>query len=90
MRVFALLALLVLAVPTAYAADGPVLFGQGCYFLSTTSTVVRVLVNAREIEDGLVADLTSGELWVVRTLFNLEPQLLLPEQLADGCVFSAV
>jgi hypothetical protein len=69
------------------SAAAPVpLLGDGCYHIPTTSALVRVLVGAREVQGGLIADLTSGELWVLRAILDLEVRELSDDPPHDACV----
>lgn len=79
--VAATLLLVFFAAPVAVGAESHV---NDCYLVPTQDKLVRVLTGAREVESGLVTDLTSGERWVLRTFFGLQPELLLGQN-AELC-----
>ncbi len=72
--VYAVLVALI-ATPGVFAAEPAPLLGDGCYFIPSDRTLVKILVGAENVEGGLVAELTSGELWFLKAFFGLDAVL---------------
>ena len=80
------LALSLVAASSAIAAAPEPLLGNGCYFIPSERMLVKVLVGAEEVEGGLVSELTSGEVWFLKTFFGLETTVVTSEEHIAACL----